>query len=86
MEKELAQALVEIITTQLGTEAEVYEGYSGRGMYGETTTGITINHYNDLIVAVYLLGCEHGQENNEISEDLSQLNRDSMGRDSIIVY
>lgn len=28
---------------EAGYEAELYENYSGRGMYGNTTTGVTSN-------------------------------------------
>ena len=38
-----------------GDELTVYEDYSGRGMYGDTTTGLVVNDdrdFNDLIEAV----------------------------------
>lgn len=35
-----AQDLVDILQGE-GYEAELYENYSGRGMYGKTTTGVT---------------------------------------------
>ena len=35
-----AKELVKILQDK-GWEAELYENYSGRGMYGKTTTGVT---------------------------------------------
>ena len=38
-----------------GDELTVYEDYSGRGMFGDTTTGLVVNDdcdFNDLIEAV----------------------------------
>ena len=33
-------------------EIEVYEGYSGRGMYGDTTTGVVCDGLNNILEAV----------------------------------
>lgn len=41
MEKEIAQKLVSFLT-DAGEEAKLYENYSGRFMYGSTTTGVVI--------------------------------------------
>lgn len=38
----LANTLVEILSDD-GVEAQIYENYSGRGMFGKTTTGIVID-------------------------------------------
>lgn len=38
-----------------GDELTVYEDYSGRGMYGDTTTGLVVNDdrdFNDLVEVV----------------------------------
>lgn len=40
MQLEQAQELMNFLQDE-GYEAELYEGYSGRGMYGNTTTGVT---------------------------------------------
>ena len=39
MDVKVAQKIVGILDN-MGVEAEIYEDYSGRGMYGKTTTGI----------------------------------------------
>lgn len=41
----LANALVEIIC-DAGGEAQIYENYSGRGMFGKSTTGIYSSESN----------------------------------------
>jgi len=40
MELEQAESMVEFLQNE-GYEAELYKGYSGRGMFGKTTTGVT---------------------------------------------
>ncbi len=42
MDADIAYEL-EDLATDMDIELEVREGYSGRGMYGETTTGVVIN-------------------------------------------
>ena len=48
-----------------GDELSVYEDYSGRGMYGDTTTGLVVNDdrdFNDLIEAVTEISPDLGRK------------------------
>ena len=47
MTKELAELLV-----NNGSDLRIYEDYSGRGMYGKTTTGIQCDDIKDFLDAV----------------------------------
>lgn len=47
MELSTAQQVVEKLEDN-GIEAQVYEGYSGRGMFGRTTAGVQLNHRYDM--------------------------------------
>ena len=40
MDKQVAKRIVDACRSQ-GHNADIYEGYSGRGMYGSETTGVT---------------------------------------------
>jgi len=52
MKKETAERIVAYI----GEDAVVYEGYSGRGMYGKTTFAVVAAWESDLIEACAELG------------------------------
>lgn len=39
--------LIQEVADSNSIELEVYEGYSGRYMYGSTTTGLVLNNDND---------------------------------------
>lgn len=89
MEKITAEKLVEF-----NNEFEIYENYSGRGMYGKTTYGVQVDSLSDLIGAAFQLGLhcnseessiEFSTETEIIEEDLHNLNWDNLGR-RIIVY
>lgn len=47
MKKELAEKLVEAADS-LNVEASIFYDYSGRRMYGKTTTGIVVNNVFDV--------------------------------------
>ncbi len=51
MQKELAVKLVELMNDS-GEEARLYEDYSGRGMFGEMTTGVVCSSINKLLMVV----------------------------------
>jgi hypothetical protein len=69
---------------------EVYEGYSGRGMCGSRTTGLTAGSISDLMKAVawaaggIVTDANDSEELTNFVEDLPT-RQDNMGRD-IIVY
>ena len=82
MEKADAEKIVEFINDELlgftdgpDEEATIHEGYSGRGMYGESTTGITVEREAYVYYAMA-----------KLDMDFQMLSRDAMGRDSIILY
>jgi hypothetical protein len=60
---------------------EVYENYSGRGMYGKTCMGITVDH---LCKALFNLGRE--SENYDFAKELERLEVDNLGRSYIIYF
>ena len=80
MERELAEKLVDKLL-DIGDDAELYEDYSGRGMFGMTTTGVVFSEYNKLFEAFYLLGVEDGDYNDY---NFSSLRIDNMGLRYII--
>lgn len=51
MNIETARGIVQS-AKDLDLDLELYEGYSGRGMYGEKTTGIRYSFLADLLVSV----------------------------------
>lgn len=69
--------------------AEVYEEYSGRGMYGKTTTGVTVS--SELRVIEGLMNIVKEMAEDEDLEglqnlpDFKNLRVDNMGQD-IIIY
>lgn len=75
---EQAHEMVDLLSEH-DVEAQVYEGYSGRGMYGRETVGIVLPDQS----AVLLLGFCWG-ENGYDAGDLPR-RFDSMGR-GLILY
>jgi len=70
MELPTAIDLVEFLQNE-GYEAELYEGYSGRSMYGRTTTGVTTDARPHSMEAM-----EEDMESADIDPDFRS---DSMG-------
>ncbi len=52
MDRNLAEKLVEII--EYNDDCKLYEDYSGRGMYGKTTTGISTNASMDSMLCMVI--------------------------------
>jgi len=75
-----------------GLDVKVYEDYSGRGMYGDTTTGL-VGATGDIMVGLALYAFDLGEASDEESDesiqnlvdDLRNLCQDNMGR-SLIFY
>ena len=79
MDKEIAKVIVKACHAN-GYEAEIYEGYSGRGMYGKETTGVTANSKSELIESII--------NDSELFDGLSfvgGLRHDSLGL-GIVIY
>jgi hypothetical protein len=78
------------ICEDIGVDVELYEDYSGRGMYGDTTTGLVSEYsipYYLLKVIAYLY--EEAYGDNEDYEELeieSFKGQDSLGRYKSILY
>jgi len=69
-----ATELVEFLQNE-GYEAKLYEDYSGRGMYGNTTTGVTTDASPGTMESL--------EEEMEESEIDPSFRKDSMGLDYI---
>ena len=82
MRKSLAEMLLDNQENGYG-ELTIYEGYSGRGMYGKETTGIVAEYQGDIIKAIVtaLRNYPEQMECFDVREfDFSQ---DSMGTETI---
>lgn len=77
MDVEQAQELVDALD-ELGYDAEVYEGYSGRGMYGSQVTAITSD--SDIRMALAYVAGQTGLDFEEVPQ-----RTDSMGR-GVVIY
>lgn len=66
-----------------GLDITAYEGYSGRGMFGETTYGVVVKNLADLLTAV----CEATRASDDPGDfiaDLIEVGSDSLGHDMIV--
>jgi len=93
MKLEHAQA-IENAAESIGLDVELYEGYSGRGMYGEKTTGV-VGDLKDIICAIAHAANQMGYDRGYLGEEyddesfldgIKHIRFDSMGRSSDIVY
>ena len=77
MDKQVAKRIVDACRSQ-GHNADIYEGYSGRGMYGSETTGVTADSKSIIIQSII--------NESKLFDDLniSELRSDSMGLETII--
>ena len=62
-----------------GDGLELYEGYSGRGMYGVTTVGVT-GSQSEIIEAIALASAAEGPD---FAGRMRSLQWDSMGKQAI---
>lgn len=99
MNKPVAKAILEA-ASNLGFEMTHREGYSGRGMYGETTDAIVYESLPDLLTCIAIAAIDvfeaeeyaekHAGQVELTAEDFSMALRkfrfDSMGRSSSIAY
>lgn len=84
MQLEVAKKLV-ASADEVGVELEIVEDYSGRGMFGKSTTAVRFDTVQDLFTAFYSLGLDDGQEPDESEEiNFSSLSIDSLGKSQII--
>lgn len=75
----------EILTQKSGL-GEIYEDYSGRGMFGRKTTGIVFENDNDFFEAIAeIMVSGEEEEREEVAEYLTEIKKDSMGL-NVIYY
>lgn len=68
-------------------EVEFYNGYSGRGMYGEQCVGITGSFSDCMLVIAELIKAEREESGfNDMVDQLLDFKQDSMGRDVILYW
>lgn len=73
-------------------DVEIYEDYSGRGMYGKTTTGIVVPSLLGVMHALgqsveYLTKDKDFNELELLAKAMQDMrSTDNMGRDRIIIY
>lgn len=72
----------EVITAYGG---EIYENYSGRGMYGSETAGVVFDSEADFFEAIADLLENDEEDKEEVAKALRKLKTDNMGK-SIIYY
>jgi hypothetical protein len=85
MTQKTAELLIES-AYNAGINAEIYENYSGRGMYGTTTTGITIENELEFALAVAETARNAtDEEYDTLCNELKRLRTDSLGF-NIIIY
>lgn len=92
MKQEIAELIVEN-----GYDMELYEDYSGRGMFGDTTTGVVCDNLNvflasvseiffEMILDAKDLGDDFDTESAEIlSKSVGRIRVDNLGK-NIIIY
>jgi len=85
MKLKYAQALVQA-SKDNDLELELYEGYSGRGMYGDRTSAI-VGDFNQLLACVALVSRELEEKDLEdFVRSFINIRQDSMGRSSQVFY
>ncbi len=92
MDRKIATLIVAAADQIGGLEVEIYEGYSGRGMMGRETTGISVHNHNTLLQCVALAASQVEEDKDsedrltidEFVEGLSDVRFDSLGRDMIV--
>jgi hypothetical protein len=72
MNREIAHQIVEF-GQMTGHHMDVYEKYSGRGMMGETTTGITANSIKDVFSNALLYLSDRNVKSDNIMDDIWQI-------------
>ena len=88
MKQELAEKIIEV-AYETGRFSEediyIYEGYSGRGMYGDRTCGIVVDRITDLLKIVIENAGEFVDGNGwTLFESIGHLSMDSLGRNTIV--
>ena len=83
--------LIEKAAEVLGVKVKIYEDYSGRGMFGRTTTAI-VGDQSDITRATMWAAYELGRDSLEDSDpidafmDDTNFKWDNMGRSDMVAY
>ena len=92
MDQEIAEAIVEQ-AKDAGYEVSLYEGYSGRGMYGKETTAIKYESEGELLECIVLaaIDIEAGVTSfqcnlQDFLKELRAMRRDNLGRSTLLIY
>lgn len=95
MKEELAELIVDLFEEYTDFEVSLREGYSGRGMFGETTTGIVVDESPDKAMSILLAEILYGSLSRPINRDVElvkdlcnlviavRYSQDNMGHDYI---
>src|SRR4051812_40936618 len=90
MKIETAQAIV-AAAEEVGLEGvTLYEGYSGRGMYGKTTAAVCFDRLGDFLAAVARVAADLQFDSaadgraDDFCAELQRLGTDGMGRGTVI--
>lgn len=76
-------AAAEAIVDNSSGELEVYEKYSGRGMYGRQTSGVTGSYQNFYEAIGEIMELEEEDVRIEVAKAIRELRTDTMGLDMI---
>jgi len=91
MKRATAEFLEEVLRYK---NAEILEDYSGRGMFGDTTTAVVVRERLTIpeamaLAADYILYFTDDYDESELEDiisDLERANMDSYGKDGIVIY
>jgi len=82
MLKSVAEAIQRAVESETCEQAEIYDDYSGRCMYGDTTTGVVVPSSGVVISSIM----KRPDLFDDIpNRDIDEIKTDSMGHD-IILY
>lgn len=82
----MKQHAAELLADFSGMELEIHEDYSGKAMYGKTTTGVVGSQgaFNAALAEFIREACDQGPEDCEdVADALRNIRQDSMGLDKI---
>lgn len=92
MDKHPIQTILESVIEEQGEDANIriYEGYSGRGMYGKECIGVT-GSLGDIVSALLegalkMASTMSRFEKRDLLDDVQNMQRDSMGHDMIVYW
>jgi hypothetical protein len=80
--------LIRQASETIDSEIEIYADYSGRGMMGNSTAGVT-GDKSSIIAAMVYAAFEIGRSGGDVDEfmvDIHRLRWDNMGRSDVIAY